>query len=290
MALYDVKERIRKKKRRKRKRLMIILSTLLILGMAVALFNATRFQIQKVVFKGQDEIPLAYLENEAESLIGKNLYLLSKEDVLTFLRPKAYFDSMTLKRRFPNTLEITVVEKKAEVNYAYNGVMNLLTKEGILLEAGVNQLDSGLFLIDDQDLPDLGRNLYEDELDKQNFLKEFRSLQMRNQSELPFNQVDLRNMAKIKTYYQDLEIWLGYPESLKEKLNGAINIIQEGQLEQVKGYVDVSYLEYPVFYDEAKAPILEVVDTPMDGLEIPDEIMGILEEPEEAPVEIDGNP
>ncbi len=262
MALYEVKERIRKKKRRKRKRLIVLLLILFLIGVGITMFTSTFFQIKEVVFSGNQEIPLAYLDNEAEVLKGQNIFLLSKKDVAAFLKPKSYFSSMKLRRVFPSTLKIEITEKTAEINYPYNGVINLLTKDGILLESGTNLQEEGLLLLDMKDLPELGQNLYEDDLVKQNFLKEFRSLQMRNNSEIKFTQLDLNDMSMIKTFYQDLEIWLGYPESLKEKLNAAINIIKDGQLEQVNGYVDVSYLEHPVVFDKAAMTPVESIETP----------------------------
>ncbi len=264
MALHEVKERIRKKKRRKRKRIIVTLLILFFIGVGVTLFTSSQFQVKQVIFNGNEAIPLAYLEKEAEGLKGENLFLLRKKDVLAFLESKPYFASMKMRRQFPDTLKIEIIEKVAEINYPYNGVINLLTKNGILLETGTNLVEDGLLLLDSKELPEEGQNLYGDDEIKQKTLIEFRSLQVRNQSEIKFNQVDLSNMAMIKTLYQDLEILLGYPEALKEKLNGAINIIKDGQLEQVKGYVDVSFLEHPVVYDEAALTPVEGIETPAE--------------------------
>ena len=264
MALYEVKERIRKKKKRKRKRIITTLIILFLIGVGVTLFTSSRFQVKQVIFTGNQAIPMVYLEKEAEALKGENLFLPKKKEVLSFLESKAYFASMKMRRKFPDTLQIEITEKVAEINYAYQGVINLLTKEGVLLETGSNLLEEGLLLLDEKELPDVGQNLYEDDEIKQKVLMEFRTLQTKNQSDIKFNEVDLSNMTMIKTYYQDLEILLGYPESLREKLNGAINIIKDGQLEQVIGYVDVSYLEHPVVFDEALATPVEAIETPTE--------------------------
>lgn len=279
MALHDIKERIRKKKRRRKRRIMFLLIVLLAFSIGVTLLKATSFDIKQVIFTGQEAIPLAYLERQTEGVKGENIFLLRKKEVLSMLDSNAYFKSMTLKRKFPNTIEIELVEKKAEISYPYQGITSLLNKEGVLLQTGTNAIEGGLLLIDDVDLPKLGENLYEEDLTKQNFLKEFRSLQLRNGSEITFYQVDLRDMSKIKTYYRDIEVLIGYPEDLKGKLNAAINIISGGQLYEMVGYVDVSYLDYPVFYDE-NAP-LEDVETPVEGNsveEIPEEDTQVAEE------------
>ncbi len=264
MALIEVKERIRNKKRRRRKRILLTMLIILVIGLGIAAVKSTWLDTTLITFEGNVEIPSSYLETESQKLLGENLLLISKNDVLPFLEQKPYFLDVNLHKKFPNKLTLEITEKTPEINYICDGVVNLLTKDGILLETATNFVEGGLMLLDVQSLPEEGMNLYPDEESKQKLIREFRELQLRNESEIIFDTLDLNDMTNIKTYYEDLEIWLGYPEDLKEKLNAAINIITEGQIMGVKGYVDVSYLDKPVVFDDSLMTPAEEIETPAE--------------------------
>lgn len=264
MALIEVKERIRKKKRRKRKRILLFLSIVLIIGLGVAIVKSSWLDTREIRFTGNKEIPMAYLEKESQKLMGENLLFITRKDVISFLDRRPYFLDVSIQKKYPDGLILNITEKTPEINYISQGVINLLTKEGILLETAANHLEGGLMLVDEQSLPSEGINLYHDNTSKQKLIKEFRELQIRNESNIIFDTLDLRDMTNVKTYYEDLEIWLGYPDDIKEKLNAAINIIADGEISGVKGYVDVSYLDNPVVFDESLMTPVEAIETPTE--------------------------
>ncbi|MFH5836377.1 cell division protein FtsQ/DivIB [Proteiniclasticum sp. C24MP] len=251
MSLKEVQDRIRKKKKKRRRRVMLFLLFLIMISAGIAVTHAPFFDIQSVSVTGNDKIPSPLIERETDKLLGENILLLSMHETEGFFRKQPYFRHMKMKRIFPSTIEITIEEKKAEVNYYKDGVISLATREGVLLEIGANAVD-GVTLTDEITLPELGENIYEAYPEKVKILEEFRYLQERNISDIRFTELDLRDMTNIRTYFKDLEVRLGYPDSLKEKLNTAINIISDGNLHGVKGYVDLSYVEKPVVFDETK--------------------------------------
>lgn len=251
MSLKEVQDRIRKKKRKRRRRIRIFLLVLIMISAGIFVTHAPYFDIQSISIQGNHKISDQLIGKETDQLIGENILLFSMEQTKDFFENQPYFDHMKVKRIFPSTIEITVQEKKAEVNYYKDGVISLATREGILLEVGANAVE-GVTLKDDIALPELGGNIYEAFPEKVKILEEFRYLQERNISDIRFTELDLRDMTNIRTYYNDLEVRLGYPDTLKEKLNTAINIISDGNLEDVKGYVDLSYVEKPVVFDESR--------------------------------------
>lgn len=271
MALMDVKERIRKKKQRRRRRILFVLTIIVLTALGVTAMTSSWLDVKKISFNGNTEIPTSFLDQEAKVIMGENLLLVSKNDVLTFLGNHPYYQDVQVKKKFPDEIVLEISEKVAEVNYINQGVVNLLTKEGILLETATNLLEGGLMLLDHKILPEEGENIYSDDESIQKIVQEFRELQIRNRSEIEFDTLDLREMTNIKTYYEDLEIWLGYPESIKEKLNAAINIILDGQIHSTVGYIDVSYLENPVVFDESLMTPQEPIETPQEPIETPAE-------------------
>lgn len=216
------------------------------------LLRAPYFNIQEVEVTGLEKIPSAYVEAEIQGTKGENFFLFTSRAFQEGLRNQEYFDHLTVRRHLPNRIHVHVVERVAEVNYLRDGVVSLLTRDGVLLEVGANRLPDGLNVIDGVPLKALGENLYEDHEEKIQFLEEYRQLQLRNQSAVSLNMVDLRNMADIKVPVDALEIRLGRRMDLMEKLNQAISIIEDGNLLGESGYVDVSlYPASPVVFIES---------------------------------------
>ena len=229
----------------------LLLLIIMMISLGMFFTNAPYFDISSIIIEGNDKIPASLIEEEGNRLVGENILLFSSDEMEDSLRKQPYLEDIRISRKFPSAIVVTIKEKKAEVNYSKDGVISLLTREGTLLETGANKVE-GVTLTDQAELPKLGENLYQESPDKIKVLEEFRYLQERNISEVNFTEIDLSDMKNIRTYYNDLEIRLGYTDSLKEKLNAAINIISEGNLNNVKGYVDISYVDEPVVFDETK--------------------------------------
>lgn len=250
MSLKDVQDRIKVKKRKRRKRILTVLFLLILVAGGVFLTHAPYFTVRQLQITGNEKIELRQLESQGAFLLGQNIFLLKQGSLKEQLSNHPYFLDVEVKRILPDGVHLYIKERVAEVNYYNQGVVSLLTGEGILLEIGADPI-LGPMLIEELSLPALGTPIYEEASTKKKALMEFTDLMKRNTSSIQFQEIDLRDETNIRTYYKNLEIRLGYGDSMKQKLNAAINIILDGQLEEVHGYVDVSYLAHPVVFDEA---------------------------------------
>ena len=257
MSLKEVQERIERKKRRRKKRVLTVLLMFALSCGVAFLLKAPYFMVEKVTVSGQLEIPKGFVEESARALFGENIFLMKTQTITEHLKKHPYFSSAEIKRVLPNGISIKVKEHTAKVNYYSNGVYSLLTEQGQLLDVGANPIE-GVTLIDTRPLPELGANIYEDAPEKMRILETFVVLHERNTSVVELPVLDLTESSNIRTYYHDTEIRLGYGDSLKEKLNAAINIILSGHLDEVKGYLDLAYVDDPVIFDAGR------ITTPSD--------------------------
>lgn len=257
MSLKEIQERIERKKRRRKKRVLTVLLMFAISCGVAFLLKAPYFMVEKVTVSGQLEIPKGFVEESARALFGENIFLMKTQTITEHLKKHPYFSSAEIKRVLPNGISIKVKEHTAKVNYYSNGVYSLLTEQGQLLDVGANPIE-GVTLIDTRPLPELGANIYEDAPEKMRILETFVVLHERNTSVVELPVLDLTESSNIRTYYHDTEIRLGYGDSLKEKLNAAINIILSGHLDEVKGYLDLAYVDDPVIFDAGR------ITTPSD--------------------------
>lgn len=257
MSLKEIQERIERKKRRRKKRVLTVLLMFALSCGVAFLLKAPYFMVEKVTISGQLEIPKGFVEESARALFGENIFLMKTQTITEHLKKHPYFSSAEIKRVLPNGISIKVKEHTAKVNYYSNGVYSLLTEQGQLLDVGANPIE-GVTLIDTRPLPELGANIYEDAPEKMRILETFVVLHERNTSVVELPVLDLTESSNIRTYYHDTEIRLGYGDSLKEKLNAAINIILSGHLDEVKGYLDLAYVDDPVIFDAGR------ITTPSD--------------------------
>lgn len=267
MGLKEVQDKIKKRKRRKRRRILTFLFLAFLMAIGIFLVKAPVFSIADVELVGNAKIPGSVIQSELEGLKGQNIFVFSGEEIKGILRHQSYFEGLDVKRSLPDKVIFTLREKKPEVNYNNGGTVSLLTRDGILLEVGANPIEDAVTLIDTAPIPELGVNLYQEDIKKATLLEEFRYLQERNISNTKFLILDLRDMKNIKTYYNDLEVRLGYPDSLKDKLNRAINIIEGASLEATKGYIDLSFYENPVVFPESavESPIETAAESPVEN-------------------------
>lgn len=270
MGLKEIQLRIQQKKRKKRRRILRFFLLLLIIGFAVFLLRAPYFDVSSVSVSGHHKIEEQFVKDQAAPFLGNNIFLLKMDSLTPHLKRHPYFESAFVKRVLPNGISIHITERTGKVNYYVKGVVSILSEDGILLEVGANPIE-GITLRDTLDIPELGKNLYESQPEKQKVLKEFIDLRERNTSEIDFTTIDLSDKTNIKIYYGEQEIRLGYGDSLQDKLNAAINVILAGHLDNIKGYLDLSYLENPVIFDETRieTPAEDGAETSVEESETP---------------------
>lgn len=261
MSLQEVQEKIRLKKKKRKRRRMMFLCFLLLTAGGIFLLKAPLFQITEVTVSGNDRISLELIQSELNGLEGQNIFTFRGKVIEEVLSHQEYFESLTFTRILPAGLNIELKERKAEVAMVSGGVTYLLTRNSIVLEMGGNLEEGMTILMDDAVPPELGEKLYEEESEKGKLLREFRYLQERNISETYLDTIDLRDMAKVRTTYQGMDIILGFGDGLKDKLNKAINIIEGGNLQGKTGYIDMSYPEKPVLFTETAEVSDDTEDT-----------------------------
>lgn len=245
-SVVDVQKRHKIKKRKRRRRRITILLILFLAGLITFLVKSPYFIINNVEISGMEKIPLNLIDTEIDGIKGSNIFIFNSQEIKEILSYQEYFDKINIKRKLPDKIIIEIQEKNPEINYLKNGVVSLLTEDGIVLEIGANSLEDGCTLIDDVDLPALGENIYKEDEEKSKFLSQFRDLQKRNINNIVLDTINMTDMKNIRSKYNNLEIRLGYRDLLKNKLNIAINIIEEGNLEDKKGYIDVAMPDKPI--------------------------------------------
>ena len=141
------KRRIRKEKRLKiiKAILKIILFIAIIAGIAAFLLVSPVFNINEISVSGNNKIQATEIESLSQLNIEQNIFRFSKETVKNNIKQNAYIDSVEIKRKLPNKIEINVTERTSAYQIKFGNAFAYIDEKGNILE--INEEDLKLPLI-----------------------------------------------------------------------------------------------------------------------------------------------
>lgn len=141
------KRRIRKEKRLKiiKAILKIILFIAIIAGIAAFLLVSPVFNIKEISVSGNNKIQATEIESLSQLNIEQNIFRFSKETVKNNIKQNAYIDSVEIRRKLPNKIEINVTERTPAYQIKFGNAFAYIDEKGNILE--INEEDLKLPLI-----------------------------------------------------------------------------------------------------------------------------------------------
>lgn len=141
------KRRIRKEKRLKiiKAILKIILFIAIIAGIAAFLLVSPVFNINEISVSGNNKIQATEIESLSQLNIEQNIFRFSKETVKNNIKQNAYINSVEIKRKLPNKIEINVTERTPAYQIKFGNAFAYIDEKGNILE--INEEDLKLPLI-----------------------------------------------------------------------------------------------------------------------------------------------
>ena len=132
-------ERRRRQKREKRFRILkIILKILLlfaiIIGILLFLFISPVFNIKNINVQGNNKINAEAIESLSKINMDENIFRFSSKQAAENVKENAYIDSVEVRRKIPNTVEIIVTEREAKYQLEYGNAFVYIDGNGNILE------------------------------------------------------------------------------------------------------------------------------------------------------------
>ncbi len=132
-----------KKKINKKSRVIKYLCIIFLIIIAILIFFMSPiFNIEEIRVFGNSKITTTECINLSKLEIGQNIYKLNKSQIKKNLRQNAYIDKISITRKLPNIIEITVQERTATFmlelennEYAY------INNQGYILEKNSNKIE-----------------------------------------------------------------------------------------------------------------------------------------------------
>jgi cell division protein FtsQ len=230
----------------------ILLSILLIVLLCTLCLKLPYFNIATVEVKNNRNISA----EEVVALSGitgdNNIFYINLSRIKSGILSNPYILEVNIKRRLPDSLILNVQEREALFYVLTGNQYAVLDGNATLLE--IRDSIQGMDLVKVEgikvDSMEPGMVIDQENNRTARTLAIFADLIRRNSSGINFSSVDLSNLININLYISNMCIKLGNNENLEKKLNKALNIIQHNEVNNSKGYIDVSFEGNPVLYIE----------------------------------------
>ncbi|MBA5850654.1 FtsQ-type POTRA domain-containing protein [Clostridium sp. cel8] len=243
-------------RRRKRNRIkkgslffIFLLAVLCILAVKLPYFN-----INKIVVYGNKNIQDSEIKSISKIYKGNNIFYINLNESKSSIMENPYVESVTIERKLPSTIVINIKERNAVYYIKSDDLFCIIDKNAVLLEKKKSISNMKLVQLKGIDIGNckIGDTIKNVDTKKVTAIKEIGNLIEQSSTSFGINLVDVSNSLDIKAYKNKMYIKLGSYDNMRDKLNKALNIIEQEKLNNAEGYVDVRFKSNPVFFIDSK--------------------------------------
>ena len=222
----EVKPKMKKKKKRKSFILFLIKWTsilLLFVGTIIFILTTPMFNIKKININGIEQLTEEQILSLSGLKLNENIFKNLKSKISDNIKQNPYAESVTIKRKLPDTLEITIKERQKSYMLKFvNGYVYIDT-QGYILEISENKLELPIIsgYKTEEDKITVGNRLNNDDLENlNNVLKITESLLGIEISKNQITNIDISNKDDYTVYIENEKktIHFGDASNLSNKI------------------------------------------------------------------------
>lgn len=234
------------KKRRKKLIKRIILGLFVfILGIIIFIYKAPIFNLKKINITGLVTISNESLQEKLKYNIGKNIFTLDYNEIEKEIKSNPYVQEVKIRKKGINSININVTENKIAFYLISNDKIKAINNEGVIVEEIDNLGDRKLTKLSGVDVSEkaVGSKILDDN-ELPNVLDTFYKMIEVIPEELKISEINILDLDNIICYIGNVEIILGDSLDLMDKVNIALNLIEQGTI--TNGYINLSLEGAPV--------------------------------------------
>jgi cell division protein FtsQ len=224
----------------------MLTAVLVTLCLKLAYFNVSSVKvINNNIVTSEEIINLSQVD------MGTNIFFIDIKNIRTNVLKNPYILEAEVKRKLPNTIIVSISERQAVFYGKLDDKYLIIDKNGVVLEEREDISDMKLTKLEGFNFQDakVGETVPSDNARKISNIGLITELIGLNSSGIEIDSVNLYDDMNIVITCDNILIKLG-SNSIKDKLNLALNIIVNNKLQNEKGYIDVSFEGNPVVYVE----------------------------------------
>lgn len=241
-------ELIERRRKRIRRKKIILFGVILISVLVTLCLKLPYFNIKNIEVHNNSIIDSDTIVKLSQIKKGTNIFYVSLKKNKVNIEQNPYIMDVGISKKLPDTIDITVTERKAAFYAEKDNKYLIIDKNGVVLEEKDNL--NGMNLIKllgfNTSSAKIGKVIPCDDNRKIDVISKLTDIVV-NAKDLKITSVDISDVLNLKAYVNSMSIILGRVDGLDSKINKAINIINSENLKDKKGYVDVSFNGNPVY-------------------------------------------
>ena len=254
-TFQETTEQMIKRKNRKRLFISIVMLIVAIIGGTIFFLTTPRFNITEIEITGNYKNTVdTYISLSKIELGTTNIFGISSKRIQTNLKENAYVESVSITRKLPNILEISVTERKVTYQVEMANRYLYFNEQGYLLEISEEKADviflKGLTSI--QENMTEGNRLNEQDLKKLSFILEFTNYCKYHSIENTITTIDVTDTNDYKVYFEKDHkvLYLGNASNLNERLSLLKAILNAEKNKKGEIFMNGNITEDKVFFRE----------------------------------------
>lgn len=231
--------------------IVIIFSILLI--MVIILYtclNSSMFNSKNIVIEGNKYVDENYIEKVLEFKNDKNIFRYNMNNMEKILLDNKYIESVNIKRLFPDTIKISIIEKEIYAVLSNNNEYCYIDNKGNFIDKiNIYDKDNNIVVINiDYDLNNLQEIKFKNEEDRKRLLYLLECIKQESIYK-KMKKIDMVQINSIKMYTKDdIKILLNNDESLKYNISKLSMILFDLQSKkQQGGEIDLTIEKYALY-------------------------------------------
>lgn len=222
-------------KKKKRIKLMLKFTALLIIIIAGIIFALVSpiFNIKEIDVSNNEQIKTETIVSLSQLNLGQNIFKFNKNKVNKNIKTNAYIESVEIKRKLPNKVQIQIEERKQEYNVEFLNGYAYINNQGYILQ--ISEEKQALPTIQGISTPDEqiveGNRLNSEDLEKLEVIIQIMNICKNYELDSKITNIDISTKDEYTLYLEEEKktIYLGDKSNLSNKMLYVQVIIEENR-------------------------------------------------------------
>lgn len=212
---------LKKKKRIKRMLKFTALLIIIIAGIIFALVSPI-FNIKEIDVSNNEQIKTETIVSLSQLNLGQNIFKFNKNKVNKNIKTNAYIESVEIKRKLPNKVQIQIEERKQEYNVEFLNGYAYINNQGYILQ--ISEEKQALPTIQGISTPDEqiveGNRLNSEDLEKLEIIIQIMNICKNYELDSKITNIDISTKDEYTLYLEEEKktIYLGDKSKLSDKM------------------------------------------------------------------------
>ena len=222
-------------KKKKKIKLMLKFTALLIIIIAGIIFALVSpiFNIKEIDVSNNEQIKKETIVSLSQLNLGQNIFKFNKNKVNKNIKTNAYIESVEIKRKLPNKVQIQIEERKQEYNVEFLNGYAYINNQGYILQ--ISEEKQALPTIQGISTPDEqiveGNRLNSEDLEKLEVIIQIMNICKNYELDSKITNIDISTKDEYTLYLEEEKktIYLGDKSNLSNKMLYVQVIIEENR-------------------------------------------------------------